>query len=118
MRPPSVYAKRACPADDPCDLLGLLQGPHRVGYRLVMILLSQQDWPATKIAELLGCDPRTVRRWVHRYNEEGTSALADRPRVGRPRLGSRRLGRGSAGCWTSPKPGPSRGCICTSAVPS
>ena len=92
MRPPSVYAKRACPAGDPCDLLGLLQGSHRVGYRLVMILLSQQAWPATKIAELLGCDPRTVRRWVHRYNTHGAGGLADRPRVGRPRLGSRRLG--------------------------
>jgi hypothetical protein len=92
MRPPSVYAKRACPAGDPCDLLRLLQGPHRVGCRLVMILLSQQDWPATKIAELLGCDPRTVRRWVHRYNTHGAGGLADRPRVGRPRLGSRRLG--------------------------
>jgi transposase len=92
MRPPSVYAKRACPAGDPCDLLGLLHGPHRVGYRLVMILLSQQDSSATRIAELLGCDPRTVRRWVHRYNTHGTNGLADRPRVGRPRLGSRRLG--------------------------
>jgi transposase len=91
MRPPSVYAKRACPAGDPCDVLGLLQGPHQVGYRLVMILLSQQDWSATKIAELLGCDPRTVRRWVHRYNSHGAGGLADRPRVGRPRLGSRRL---------------------------
>jgi hypothetical protein len=27
MRPPSVYAKRSCPAGDPCDLLGLLHGP-------------------------------------------------------------------------------------------
>jgi transposase len=92
MRPPSVYAKRACPAGDPCDLLTLLQGPHRVGYRLVMVLLSQQDWTATEIAELLGCDPRTVRRWVHRYNTHGAHSLADRPRPGRPRLGSPRLG--------------------------
>jgi hypothetical protein len=38
MRPCSVYAKRSCPAGDPCDLLGLLHGPHRVGCRLVMIL--------------------------------------------------------------------------------
>jgi Homeodomain-like domain len=28
---------------------------------------------------------------VHRYNQEGTGGLADRPRPGRPRLGSRRL---------------------------
>jgi len=108
MRPPSVYAKRSCPAGDPCDLLGLLQGPHRVGYRLVMILLSQQHWTATSVAELLGCDPRTVRRWVHRYNQEGAGGLADRPRVGRPRLGSRRLGArirrllGQPKAWTIP----------------
>jgi transposase len=62
-----------------------------VGLRLVMILLSQQGWTAAAIAEVLGCDPRTVRRWVHRYNQQGTSGLADRPRPGRPRLGSRRL---------------------------
>jgi transposase len=92
MRPPSVYAKRSCPADDACDLLGLLHGPHRIGCRLVMILLSQQGWSAATIAELLGCDPRTVRRWVHRYNRQGAHCLGDRPRPGRPRLGSSRLG--------------------------
>src|SRR6266540_1570289 len=65
MRPPSVYAKPSCPAGCPCDLLGLLHGPHRVGLRLVMILLSQHGLPAATIAALLGCDPATVRRWVH-----------------------------------------------------
>jgi transposase len=34
-----------------------------------------------------------VRRWIHRYQQHGTSALADRPRAGRPRLGSPRLGQ-------------------------
>jgi transposase len=93
MRPPSVYAKRSCPAGDPCDVLGLLQGPHRVGYRLVMILLSQHGWSAAAIASLLGCDPRTVRRWAHRYNHTGAHGLGDLPRPGRPRLGSPRLGQ-------------------------
>jgi len=93
MRPPSVYANPACPAADPCDLLRLLHGPHRVGCRLVMILLSQQGFAATQIADLLGYDPSTVRRWIHRYQHHGTAALADRPRSGRPRLGSLRLGQ-------------------------
>jgi hypothetical protein len=93
MRPCSVYAKRSCAVGDPCDLLRLLHGPHRVGLRLVMILLSQQGWTAAAIAQVLGCDPCTVRRWVHRYNQQGTGGLADRPRSGRPRLGSPRLGR-------------------------
>ena len=50
MRPPSVYAKRSCPAGDPCDLLALLHGPHRIGCRLVMILLSHHGWSAATMA--------------------------------------------------------------------
>jgi transposase len=71
----------------------LLHGPYRVGARLVMILLSCQQWPPAAIAELLGCDPSTVRRWIHRYHQHGAAGLHDRPRAGRPRLGSRRLGQ-------------------------
>jgi transposase len=93
MRPPSVYAKPSCPANDPCDLLRLLHGPHRIGCRLVMILLSQQGLAASQIAGLLGYDPSTVRRWIHRYQQHGTSGLADRPRTGRPRIGSPKLGQ-------------------------
>ena len=87
-----MYANPSCPAGCPCDVARLLYGPHRVGARLVMILLSCQGWPAAAIAELLGCDPATVRRWVHRYNTHGVAGLDDRPRAGRPRLGSPRLG--------------------------
>jgi transposase len=92
MRPPSVYANLPCPAGCSCDLLRLLHGPHRVGLRLVMILLSCRGWPPARIAELLGCHPATVRRWIHRYNTYGTAGLADQARPGRPRLGSPRLG--------------------------
>jgi transposase len=58
-----------------------------------MILLSQRGWTATQIADLLGYDPSTVRRWIHRYQNHSTAGLADRPRSGRPRLGSPRLGQ-------------------------
>jgi transposase len=94
MRPPSVHATPACtatPAGCPCDVARLLHGPHRVAARLVMILLSCQRWPPAAIAELLGYDPATVRRWIHRYNQHGVAGLEDRPRGGRPRLGSPRL---------------------------
>jgi transposase len=53
-----------------------------------MILLSSQGWPPSAIAELLGCDPATVRRWIHRDHQHGVAGLADQPRSGRPRLGS------------------------------
>jgi Winged helix-turn helix len=91
---PSVYANPACPAGAgcPCDVARLLHGPHRVATRLVMILLSQRGWPASTIADLLGTDPSTVRRWIGRYNTHGVAGLADRPRSGRPRLSSPRLG--------------------------
>jgi hypothetical protein len=32
-----------------------------------------------------------VRRWIHRYQRQGTTGLADRPRSGRPRRGSPKL---------------------------
>jgi transposase len=103
MRPPSVYAKPSCPAADPCDLLRLLHGPHRVACRLLMILLSQQGFAAAQIADLLGYDPATVRRWIHRYRKHGTPGLADRPRSGRPRLGSPRLGQRIRRLLTQPR---------------
>jgi transposase len=87
-------------------VLGLLHGPHRVGCRLVMILLSQQGLAASQIADLLGYDPSTVRRWIHRYYQHGTGGLADRHRSGRPRLGSARLAQrilttlGQPKAWT------------------
>jgi transposase len=98
-----VYAKRPCPAGDPCDVLSLLRGPHRVGCRLVMILLSQQGCSVAQIASLLGCDPSTVRRWIHRYHQHGVGGLCDRPRAGRPRLGSPRLGERILRLLTQPK---------------
>ncbi len=53
---------------------------------------SAEGYPATTIAEPLGYDPSTVRRWIQRLNREGIAELSDRPRSGRPRLGSPRLG--------------------------
>jgi transposase len=49
-----------------------------------MILLSHQGLSAAAIAGLLGCDPATVRRWIHRYNTHGSSGLADRPSASGP----------------------------------
>jgi hypothetical protein len=93
LRPAHVYANPAQPAQQ--ELLTLLHGPWRVATRAMMILLSVHGWTPAAIAELLGYDPRTVRRWIHRYNTNSTTdltiGLADRPRSGRPRLGSPRL---------------------------
>jgi hypothetical protein len=100
---PSVYANGSCPAGCACDVVRLLHGPHRLGARLVMILLSHRGWPPAAIAELLACDPVTVRRWIHRYNQRGVDGLCDQPRPGRPRLGSPRLGERIVRLLAEPK---------------
>ncbi|HZC99790.1 MAG TPA: helix-turn-helix domain-containing protein [Actinomycetes bacterium] len=43
-----------------------------------MILLFRQGFAAAQIAGLLGYDPSSVRRWIHRYQKHGTPRLADR----------------------------------------
>jgi len=66
---------------------------------------SAEGYPATTIAEPLGYDPSTVRRWIQRFNHEGIAGLSDRPRSGRPRLGSPGSKRASDADWPSPGPG-------------
>lgn len=85
-----------------------------------MILLSQRGWPASAVAEPLGCDPVTVRRGIHRYNTDGVAALADRSRPGRPRLGSPRLTTRIRQLLTEPKARVGSGvrlaCLCRPAL--
>ena len=79
MRPASVQAQPSGPPDrDP--LWALRHSRHRVAAGRVMILLPRQGKPAMRVAVLFGYQLVTVRRWMHRYNHEGISALADRPR--------------------------------------
>jgi transposase len=91
MRPVQLYA--AVTARQHQQLLDAAHGRWRVAVRIIMILLSTQGFSPAQIAELLGYDPRTVRRWIGRWHAEGITGLADRPRPGRPRLGSPRLGQ-------------------------
>jgi transposase len=107
MRPVSVFAKG--PDNEIEQLRGDLRGRWRQASRAVMVLLSLHGLPPAQIAALLDCHPATVRRWIGRFNDQGTAGLADRPRCGRPRLGGRRLtGRIAAllarpGPWTLPR---------------
>jgi transposase len=107
MRPVSVFAKG--PASEIELLEAALRGPWRQAARAVMVLLSLHGAAPSQIAELLGCHPATVRRWIGRFNAGGLAGLADRPRSGRPRLGGCRLtGRIATllqcpGPWTLPR---------------
>lgn len=107
MRPPVVFAKAPAAAGE--QVRSQLRGRWRVALRLVMVLLSLHGLPPARIAELLECDPGTVRRWIGRFNTEGIAGLADRPRPGRPPIGSPRLTERIAallegpGPWTVPR---------------
>jgi transposase len=57
----------------------------RIRRRLQAVILAQQGWAATLIAQSLGCSPRSVKNWVAQYNRGGVEALHERPRPGRPR---------------------------------
>jgi transposase len=109
LRPPCVYATVDADAHPDPDLLAALHGRWRIATRLLMILLSARGFHAAQVAELLGYDPRTVRRWVHRYHQHGIGGLADQPRPGRPRLGSPTLGQrirrllATPRAWTIPR---------------
>jgi hypothetical protein len=53
--------------------------------RARIITLSWDGAQVGQIAAQLGCHPRTVYRWLHRFNQGGIDDLGDQPRSGRPR---------------------------------
>jgi transposase len=62
--------------------------------RAGIITLSWDGARMGQIAEALACHPRTVYRWLHRFNAGGIDDLGDLPRSGRPRrLGELDRGR-------------------------
>ncbi|MEU6722015.1 IS630 family transposase [Nonomuraea sp. NPDC046802] len=102
MRPPVVFANAPAAAIEP--LQTQLRGHWRQATRAVMVLLSLHGLPAAQIADLLGYDPGTVRRWIERFNRLGVAGLADRPSPGRPRRGGRRLTDRITALLTRPGP--------------
>lgn len=56
----------------------------RVGQRAQMILLSAQKHTVPEIAIIFGSKPKTVRKWIRRFEADGPVGLYDEPRSGRP----------------------------------
>jgi transposase len=52
--------------------------------RARIITMSWDGAQVGQIAAQLGCHPRTVYRWLHRFNAGGIDDLGDLPRSGRP----------------------------------
>jgi transposase len=56
----------------------------RVAQRAWMVLWNIEHISVIEIAALLHCRPKTVRKWLRRYQRGGVLALSDLPRRGRP----------------------------------
>lgn len=60
--------------------------PETLGARAHIVLLSSQGYSSTEIAYLVGRHPATVRKWIHRWNEQGISSLINALSPGRKRI--------------------------------
>ena len=52
--------------------------------RLLAVQRVLDGYSAAEVAEFLGVDPRSVRRWVAAYRRTGGTGLVGRPATGRP----------------------------------
>ncbi len=52
--------------------------------RLLAVRRILEGYAAEEVADFLGIDPRSVRRWVAAYRQEGGQGLLSRPASGRP----------------------------------
>lgn len=68
-------------------LAGSRHAPGDWIFRARIVSLSWQGLRTARIAEELGCHPKTVRKRLHRFNADGIDCLGDRPGAGRkPRI--------------------------------
>ncbi len=56
----------------------------RIRQRLVAMKFILQGLHIPEVARRMDISERPVRKWLHRFNEHGPSALHDRPRSGQP----------------------------------
>jgi transposase len=52
--------------------------------RLLAVQRVLEGYPTEEVAEFLGVDPRSVRRWVAAFRREGDAGLIAHPPAGRP----------------------------------
>jgi transposase len=66
-------------------LAGARHAPADWSERARIVALSWDGLGVPAIAGQLGCHPKKVRRWLHRFNAAGIDGLGDRPGAGRRR---------------------------------
>ena len=87
MARPPLYAR---PPTDPAEerTLRRLANARNAPASLIQrarIITASWDASVPELAQRLGCHPKTVYKWLHRFNAAGLDGLADLPRPGLPR---------------------------------
>lgn len=58
--------------------------PRALYLRSRIVLSAAAGHDHYEIAALMGCDQRTARKWIDRFNAQGMAGLRDAPRPGQP----------------------------------
>ena len=88
MARPSLSAR---PPTDPAEertlrkLANARHAPASLIQRARIVTASWDGASVPELAEGLGCHPKTVYKWLHRFNAQGLDGLGDLPRAGLPR---------------------------------
>jgi transposase len=88
MARPPLYAR---PPTDPAEertlrrLAAARHAPASLIQRARIITASWEGASVPEVAQRLGCHPKTVSKWLHRFNAHGLDGLGDLPRPGLPR---------------------------------
>jgi transposase len=84
--PRLLRARRPEDAEEERKVRKLASSRHAPGDWILRARIISRSWQGlrnAKIAEELGCHLKTVRKRIHRFNDEGIDGLGDRPRTGR-----------------------------------
>src|ERR671936_161348 len=89
MARPPLYARPPTDAAEERTLRRLASARHAPASLIQRARIITESWDGASVGELaqrLGCHPKTVSKWLHRFNQtHGIDGLADLPRPGVPR---------------------------------
>jgi transposase len=88
MARPPLSARPPTDAAEERTLRRLASARHAPASLIQRARIITASWDGASIPELaerLGCHPKTVYKWLHRFNADGLDGLADLPRPGLPR---------------------------------
>ena len=115
MARPPLSARPPTDAAEERTLRRLASARHAPASLIQRARIITASWDGASVAEIAqssGCHPKTVSKWLHRFNQtHGLLGLADLPRPGVPRRLTETSGAGS-----SSSPAPSRPAVCSRAA--